>query len=513
MPKTIFDLLSPQDEEGTQEVVQQSIQPVETPEEVEQPKADAKDQGQIDFFSVASQQPEPEPELGYWKSVLNSVPKGAIQGLVQFGRMMGPLPDSPDTETADGEIIPGQKFDPDEMAAKLDEFFPTNDDFVPGAIERGLKMAPTILGSPGGLLAGGGTGTAARIAAGSSAGEGAKQLGMPEWVQAIAETVPLLAPSLSAANQAGASEGVFAKIIADKAPKKIADAFGNMVAKNASKKELLKFAKQAGMTEAEITPLLQGETKQKWLAKLSSKGESTQSKLQATKESIGNVFNSIKESPAAQKIFTPTQRSKLIRELESKFEQMPASVRNAVKEDFGQLVEGKMTGEKVIKFFRDVNHELSGKTKQLSTLKDPIKKTLAAVDKDMGRSFEMTNKLYGKYAEIAKRLRPTEHDKLYAAGKGGIALTGLLTGNFGVIKGLAAFEASKKLAEHMLTNPRMQNLSSKMITALNQNKFQVAEKIKQSLIGEVERFDPKMARAMEKLNIESALGNNKKEEE
>lgn len=492
MTQTLFDILS------TPKPVQEEAETVE----VLQPQEGGKDQGQLDFFSIAAEQEEQPEELGYWKSVLNSIPKGAVKGLIQFGRMMAPLPDSKDKE---GNLIPEENYDQDKIAAQLDEWFPTTEDFVPGAIERGLTMAPTILGSPGGLLPGGGSGTASRIVAASSAGEGAKQAGMPDWIQSIAETVPLLAPSLKAANKAGASEGVLTKIIADQAPQKIANRIKDMVSKNASKKELLDFARQAGMKEAEITPLLQGEMKQKWLAKLSSKGESMQEKLQATKEGLSNIFNSIKESPAAKQAFTERQSTKLVKSLQDKFEQMPASVRNAVQEDFQQLLKGKMTGEKVIKFFRDVNHELGSKTKQLSTLKDPIKKALFEIDRELGHSFDMTNKLYGKYAEIAKRLKPSEHDKLYAAGKGGIALTGLLTGNFGVIKGLAAYEGGRKLAEHMLTNPRLQNLSTKMISALNQNKFQVAEHIKRQMIDEVKEVDPGVAKALQELNIKSAI--------
>jgi hypothetical protein len=494
MTQTLFDILSDPDTVQKEEV-----------KEVKKPVAEGEDRGKLDFFSMASQQEEQPEELGYWKSVLNSIPKGAVKGLIQFGRMMGPLPDTQETVDSQGNVIDEQKYEPEKIAAQLDEWFPTTEDFVPGAIERGLGMAPTILGSPGGLLAGGGLGTATRIGAASAAGEGAKQAGMPEWVQTISETVPLLAPSLSAANKAGASEGVLAKIIADKAPQKIADRVKDMMTKNATKKELLDFARQAGMKESEITPLLQGEMKQKWLTKLASKGESTQAKLKASQESIGNVFNSIKESPAAQKVFTEKQSSKLVKSLQDKFEQMPSSVRNVVQEDFQQLLKGEMTGEKVIKFFRDINHELGSKTKQLSTLKDPIKKALMEVDGELGRSFDMTNKLYGKYAEIAKRLKTSEHDKLYAAGKGGIALTGLLTGNFGMIKGLAAYEGSRKLAEHMLTNPRLQNLSTKMISALNQNKFQVAEHLKRQMIDEVKEVDPAVAKALQELNIKSAI--------
>ena len=184
---------------------------------------------------------------------------------------------------------------------------------------------------------------------------------------------------------------------------------------------------------------------------------------------------------------------------------MPSSVRNVIQDDFQELLKGDMTGEKIIKFFRDINHELGGKTKQLSTLKDPIKRTLMELDRDLGRSFDLTNKLYGKYAEITKRLNPSEYDKLSTAGKSAAALMVLMSGNFGLLESIASFEGARKVAEHMLTNPRMQNLSSKMISAINQNKFQIAEHIKRQFIDEVKDIDPKVAKALESLNIKSAI--------
>jgi hypothetical protein len=479
MSSTLFDVL------GNTE---------ETPAAKQEPKTSDSSQGQLDFFSLAADQEiEQEQETGYWQSILNSVPKGAVKGLVAFGRMMGPLPDTEDFQ-----------YNPDELSSKLEEMFPTDEGFVSGAIEKGLGMAPTILGSPGGLAAGVKS-VGKRVAAGAAAGSAAKKADMPEWVQSIAETVPLLAPKLSSMNKAGATESELVKFVAEKAPKKIADRLNSMVAKNTSKNEILDFARKAGMSESEITPLLQGEMKQKFLAKLSSKGEAMEGKLRSTQKSIGRVFDSIKDSESAQQVLSRKQGIRLVKSMQDKFQRMPTSVRNAVKDDFREMLKGDVTGEKVINFFQDINHELGSKTKQLSTLKDPIKKALMELDPELGRSFDMTNKLYGKYAEIAKRLKPSDHDKLFSAGKGGLALTSLLTGNFGVIKGLAALEGSRKVAEHMLTNPRMQNLSTKMISALNQNKFGVAEHIKNQLIDEVKDVDPLVSRALEELDIKSAM--------
>ena len=496
----------------------------QTPKKVTQKKKQKEvepTQEELDFFELQSpyQQDPIQEDTGYWKSLLNSVPRGLIDGVIRFGRTLGPLPDQPDMFSPEGEVVKGEKYDHEKIAALLDEWFPTDDEFLPNVIKEAGKVLPTALAVPS-LGVGAGPSVLSnvtRAVAGGALGEGAKEVGLPEWAQTIAEIAPWLTPNLSAVNQESPSiggalakleqstPGWAKKLVSKYGPKFLKKPMEELIESGASRKETLEFARSAGMKEAEIAPLLQGEMKQKLLSKLASKGESTQSKLRATQKSIGNVFNSIKESPSAQKVFTERQSTKLVKGLQDRFEQMPASVRSVVQDDFQQLLKGDMTGEKVIKFFRDINHELGSKTKQLSTLKDPIKKSLMEIDSELGRSFDMTNKLYGKYSEIAKRLKPSEHDKLYAAGKGGMALSSLLTGNFGVIKLLATYEGARKLSEHMLTNPRLQNLSTKMISALNQNKFQVAEHIKRQMIDEVKEVDPRVAKALQELNIKSAI--------
>lgn len=480
---------------------------------------------ELEFFELQSPyQEEPVREdVGYWQSMMNAVPRGLIEGVEKLGRTMGPLGDTEE-----------YKYEPEKIAAYLDELFPADDEFMSNVIKKTGQVLPMALSTPTPGVPGGGSpqstakalkeaaptllNTGTRAVTGSALSESAKELGLPEWAQTIADIAPWLAPNLAAVNKAGSSIGGILSKLEESAPKwakKLVSKFGpksikeplqELIESGAAREKVLEFARAAGMSEKEIAPLLQGGTKKKWLAKLASKGESTGEKLGKTKSAIGRVYDSIGELPGANQTYTTGQKTRLIKNLQDQFEKMPASVKKVIQEDFQTLIDGPIDGKKVMKFFSDVNHELGPKTKQLSLLKDPIKKSLMEVDSTMGHMFDATNNLKSKYHSIANRLRPGIADALISEGKSQGALWGVLSGDVGLISKIAKLSGAKKVAEFMLTSPRWQNLSGKMVSALNSGKFVVAEHVKKQMIDEIKDVDPRIAQALEELNIEAALG-------
>ena len=53
----------------------------------------------------------------------------------------------------------------------------------------------------------------------------------------------------------------------------------------------------------------------------------------------------------------------------------------------------------------------------------------------------------------------------------------------------------------MLTNPRLQNLSSKMVSALNQNKIALAQQQLSKIISYIGEKNPKVASDMRKIDL------------
>ena len=93
--------------------------------------------------------------------------KGTVEGVSKLGRMMGPL----ETGKSSQEIQENQ-------TNVLNELLPTEDTFGERGLRRGLNMAPTMMGFPGGAIQSG-----IRSGIAGFVGETAKELGAGEGLQ------------------------------------------------------------------------------------------------------------------------------------------------------------------------------------------------------------------------------------------------------------------------------------------------------------------------------------------
>jgi hypothetical protein len=394
-------------------------------------------EGKEGFLELASRAPSPKDDsfLNTIKDYGKTAIKGTAEGLGSFGRMMGPL------ET--GKTTPQQL---EEQTQALDVALPTDEGYVQRGLRRGLKQAPTALGFPGASLA-----TLPRAIAAGFAGEAAKDLGAPEWAQAAAEITMYVGPD------------VMKKLLT-----------------SGKNEDLIKRAKELGMTDEQLAPLLQSDFKTKWLSKLTSKRGATQEALKESKRGVSDIYTSLQKSPVAANPIGQTAKSELAKSFRTIFEDMPAGVREQIKNDFKDLVSKPITGDRLINFYADINHYLGADTKQLSLLKDPIKKALGSISPELEKDFALVNDLYSKYAKISSKLSPTLTDDIIKAVEVVGIVGSLVTGNVVTLSGFVGEKVLRKVAQQLLINPRYQQLGQKMAVAVNENKFSLAKK----LIGE-----------------------------
>lgn len=416
---------------------------------VEQPISEGK-QG---YFDIAEKAPQPKDDswlnqvADYGKTIL----KGSIEGLGRLGRIMGPL----ETEKNTSQQL-------EEQTQNLDALLPTQEGYIQNSLRRGLREAPSILSFPGsGLQAGG------RSILAGFAGEGAKELGFPEWAQTAAELTSYIGPDIT---------------------KKLLEKGSNA--------ELIAAARKLGLSDEAITPLMQSEFKQKWLAKLSPKRGATQKALQKTKSELGDAYGMLQKSEGAGLEITEKANGTLINELYSILNEMPREIRGKIEKDLKDLLTNKITGNTLMNFYKDVNSLLKGNTKQLSLLKDPIKKAISSVSPELSKDFEFVNKLYSKYSSISSKLKPNlTSDIISAAEALGVfgGTLGVAFGHYPTLVGILGEQAAKKLAQQMLINPKFQQISQKMVVALNQNKYGLAQKLTSELRDLVKKYSPEMA--------------------
>lgn len=417
-------------------------------------------EGKEGYFELAKKAPQPK-DNSFFNSVKDytkTIVKGTVEGISRFGRMMGGTIEDPN-------IL-------EKQTESLDQLLPTDEGYTQRAIRHGLREAPTMASFPGSA-----TSNLSRSMLAGFMGEGAKDLGLPEWAQSAAEITAYIGPDIT---------------------KKLLE--------KGSNKEIIEFAKKKGMTDEQITPLIQSEFKQKWLSKLSPKRGMTQSKLKDTKSKLDEVYGNLHKSESAGLEISEKANGELINDLFKKTNEIPFKVRKEIEKDLSDLLENKITGSSIINFWSDINHNLASNTKQLSLLKEPLKKALNSISPELAKEFEMTNQLYTKYYPIASKLKPNLTSDIISAGEAlglGFGLVGAVTmGHTSTLYGLLGEKAGKELARQLLLNPRLQQLSEKMVKALNENKYGVAKKLTEAFSNTLRAFSPEVSEELDKVSEE-----------
>jgi len=389
-----------------------------------------------------------------------TVGKGLVEGFGRLGRMMGPL-----------DIGKSTSQQLEEQTQNLNEILPTDEGFIQKGLRRGLGEVPSMVASPIGSPAQ----AAIRTIGAGFLGEGAKELGAPEWAQNALELTAYIGPDIT---------------------KKLLE--------SGKDKELIAAARKMGLSDDAITPLLQSEFKQKWLTKLAPKKGSTQEALEKSHAEIKNAYSSLTKSKGAQNFLPIEAERKMIKTFEEKLFDMPSNVRNKIKEDLKDLRSKPITGETLTNFFADINHELGEGSKQLSLLKEPVKEALKAISPELAKDFDLVNSLYSKYYKIQGKLKPSLTSDIVSAAEalgviGGTA-AGIITGDFSYLLAALGEKSARKMAQQMLVNPKFQQLSKKMGVAIKENKYPIAKHVIEEIRKLVEKISPEFSGKIHELS-------------
>lgn len=421
--------------------------------------------GKEGYMKLAGNAPAPKDDsfLSSVGEYAKSALKGGVEGLTRLGHIMGPIQDTY------GKPLSRIR---EEQTEAIDELIPTeNPSLGQRGLRRGLAMAPEMAAFPGS-----GIQALPRSIAAGFLGEGAKDLGAPEWAQTAVELTAFIGPDVT---------------------KKLLSA--------GKSKDIVDAGRRMGLTDEQITPLMQSGTRLKWLSKLAPKRGSTEKALQSTKNALSEGYNTLKESASASSALSEAGKEKMIDSLALTFKNMPAGVRSKMRQDTADLLNSPITGESLINYWQDINHNLGPKSKQLSLLKKPIKEAIQSVSPELAKDFEMLNALQSKYYPVAAKLRPTLTSDIVKAAETLGLIGGVAFGHYPSLLAIAGEKGARKLAQQMLINPRLQQLSSKMVDAINTNKFGVAKKVYDLFTREVLKLDSSYKDKIEDISEEDLM--------
>ena len=358
---------------------------------------------------------------------------------------------------------------------------PTSEDIQKGiesttGIGQGRTPAGRIAGRGAeylgeGVATGGGAKSLLSMAGAGIAGQGVREAGGPEALASGTEIVGTIVPSLIS---------------------------GKLNPRSKEAKDIVDAGRKLGLTEAQITPLIQGEGKISALSKVARKGTKTKELFNSIKETLGDSYQKIKNGVKNFGNVSKENQSSLINKFTEIRDDLSKTLKaspdkeSAIKFIDDAIAKIKTSGaspEELINFWQDINksvkwNSIQGGKKSLTRLKEPISEVLHSVAPSAAKDFEMTNQLYTKYSQISKKLKPDLVDSF--VNKGEVlavapAALSLINGNPWPLASLGTEAAVRLLGREMLTNPYFQNLASKLVTNFNRSSVKgVTELVKQA---------------------------------
>jgi len=400
------------------------------------------------------------PPISKGRSVASAGAKGLVRGVRSIANLADPM------KTVLSMITGKPPMEEQIQEQFFKEYLPSKEGFAEDVVEKSAEFLPAMaLGGEGFI------GNLLRSVLAGTAGATAKKMGFGPKGQTVAEIAATGLPGLT-------------KRIT---PTKV-------------QKPLVDLARRMGLKEAEIAPALQSAAKQKYLTPIASKSKGVQRKISASKEAIGNIYNTLKKAPAATKPMNQKQAQAFINNIAEVAKSMPMESRKRVLGDAQDLLKTGFSGEGIINFWQDLNYYIPRGERMLGRFKDPLEKGLRSINPQLAEDFVNTNKLFEGISSLSSKMRPKLADQLVKGGTIYKLVNAILDGDFKMIGKMVKYGtglgAVQKSMSSLLTNPRYQNLFKKSLEALSKNRISIANQLKDRLAKEMKDESPELSEAL-----------------
>jgi hypothetical protein len=364
-------------------------------------------------------------EISRLRSLLGALPKGLLKGAQQISSL---------------SLFPQAGPVPSKLVSKaIEEALPTEEALPEKYLERTGRLLASTLGGGGSLPA-----NLGRAALSAGLGQGIEEMGGGEFAQTLGELVGYSLPGL-----------------------------GRKIVPTKDQEKLVGFARKTGMTEKQIAPLLPSGTKQKFFGKPALKGEKTKETIQESRKGIGEAYEFIKGTPAAQETLNQQDIQKFLRDSTKIAYEMPFEIRKQLAHDAADLVKQGFSGKNLINYYQDISSKYKIGREHLERFKEPIREALGKLSPELAEDFQLTNEMFKRRLDIGRTLKPGLATTLVNLGELGNLAYSAINMN---LKGLAislGVHGARLFAREMLTNPRLQNITKQMVKAANENKFTI----------------------------------------
>lgn len=382
------------------------------------------------------------------RSKLSAFPKGFIRE----ARKMNPL--------QSGSPIPNK------LAENiLNKFLPTNEGPVEDILETAGEYAPSLITGEGGLIKKG-----LQSLAGGLAKKGAKEMELPSWMQEIVGVAGTSAPDAL-------------KSLSSKAIKAIP-----------KQQQIVDFLKSKGLSDKEITPLIQNPKKLSWLSKAALKYEEKSPFLKGIQEKIGNVFQDVRTRGQTGNYLNGQELHKFENNFNNILDKIPKRHRRLVEKEIDELMQNPIDFTSLHDFniaVNDIIKATQGGKASIGKLKSATRDAQKSLDPDLFKDLRMADEAYSKLMNFTDKMTKKNWDGLARLGDVGKTITGALIFDpvmMGLsIKGMAASAVGRYVLKQVLTNPRLQNIHKKLQEAVTKNNFTQASRLTELMKSEIQK--------------------------
>jgi hypothetical protein len=276
----------------------------------------------------------------------------------------------------------------------------------------------------------------------------------------------------------------------------LSPALAKKVAVGKKNKDLVNVGRKLGLSENQLTPLVQNEKKLKVLSKFARKGDKTEKLITGIEATLGDGYGTIKNRAKGLAEISPEVKSAM----SSDFEKVLAGLKKTIqpspeKEQAIKYLSGAVENMKIgvvdpeslINFYQDLNQFVNWRSikngkKQLSQLKKPILGALKTADPELAKDFEVLNKLYGRFKDVQKNLSPDKVDRWLNKGEVGALVLSLGTGYPGISSLLLKETVGRRAIRELLINPRFQGIQRKLLSSIKKDNTKAAAAVGKELV-------------------------------
>ena len=379
-------------------------------------------------FELAEESLESPKEQGKLSSVASAAGKGLIKG----GRGFSLLPNLGAINTELAENL-------------MERFLPSKQGGLEDVLEFAGENVPMVAAGEGGLIKKG-----IQALLGGALKSGAKSVNLPAPVQEAANIAGLSGPALSKA------------------------ALSKTLKPSASQKEVVDFLRSKGLTEKQITPIIQDEKKLSSLSKIAFKYSKKNKFIKEIKSGVQGIYDDIYARGSHLKL-TGNGLDVFLKDMNAAIDKLNPRYKDALRKELDVLQSEPITFKTLGEFEDAANDALinkKGGVRAALSLKDPAKKAMKYLDRNLYKEHQLTDAAYSKTLSFIDNMTKKQADGLLKLEKINPAVAAAVTLKFAAMPKLAALGiVAPFAARQFLTNPRLQRIHAKMLEELGKNKI------------------------------------------